>query len=375
MTAFGQQGIPPSGELVIEAAVREGDLELLDVWLTKANIPGSEKLSSTLHGYAVDYKRLDVLQWGLTHRKLHARGPQATKAWLKEHNTIKETMGKVKRMTAAMDIASSAGYYEALQWAHSNLPDRCSPVALANAVINGHESLADWLYENYAPGYFEPPADGCSNVFTAEWFLNTYEWTDLTAKDTWINKSIEYAAHHNLLDVVKCLYKAHPSANPSRAIDAAAAQGHFTMVRRLHHNQATATTDAMDNAAANGHLEIVQWLHVNRTEGCTTKAMDRAAAANNMSLLQWLYENRSEGCTSDAVDAAAGNGNLEMVQWLLEHTEYVCCTAKGIGEASSSGQIEVLTWLNTNAQNVGALPMVVANVSRVVQVISAGWST
>lgn len=374
MTASEQQEVPPTGELVIEAAIREGDLELLHVWLTKPNIPGKDTLVAMIHGYAVDYKRLDVIQWDLVHRKLHARGPQTIKAWLNEHSHIKAAMSKVTRMTAAMDLAAAAGYYEALQWAHSKLPDRCSPVALANAVTNGHERLADWLYENYAPGYFEPPADGCSNLFTAEWFLNTYEWNDATAKLTWINQSIDYAAHHNLLDVVKCLYKAHPSANPSRALNAAAAQGHFTMVRRLHYNQATATTEAMDNAAANGHFEIVQWLHVNRAEGCTTKAMDRAAAADNMRLVQWLYNNRSEGCTSDAVDAAAGNGNLEMVQWLLEHTKYDCCTAKGIGEASSSGQIEVLTWLNTNAQSVGALPMVIANVSRVAQVISAGWS-
>jgi hypothetical protein len=72
-----------------------------------------------------------------------------------------------------------------------------------------------------------------------------------------------------------------------------------------HYDHIGCSSDAMDGAATNGHFEIVKFLHYNHREGCTTKAMN-GAARNDV--------NRREGCTTKAMDGAASNGYLFVVE-------------------------------------------------------------
>jgi hypothetical protein len=76
------------------------------------------------------------------------------------------------------------------------------------------------------------------------------------------------------------------------------------------------TTKAMNKAAANGHFKVVKWLHVSRPEGCTAAAMDQAASNGHLQVVKWLHASRSEGCTTAAMDGAAANGHLKIVKRL-----------------------------------------------------------
>src|ERR1700727_1437640 len=42
----------------------------------------------------------------------------------------------------------------------------------------------------------------------------------------------------------------------------------------------------MDYAAENGRIEILKWFHENRTEGCTTNAMDQAAKEGHFHIVK-----------------------------------------------------------------------------------------
>ncbi|KAJ8552589.1 hypothetical protein ON010_g9957 [Phytophthora cinnamomi] len=97
------------------------------------------------------------------------------------------------------------------------------------------------------------------------------------------------------------------------------------------------TTTAMDEAAANGNFELIKWLHENTTARCSQKAMDPAAGRGRLDIVKWLRENHSEGCSLAAMDNAAtgeylmnysarckrkelhaaGLGGLDAVKWVL----------------------------------------------------------
>ncbi|TMW59362.1 hypothetical protein Poli38472_004431 [Pythium oligandrum] len=102
-------------------------------------------------------------------------------------------------------------------------------------------------------------------------------------------------------------------------LDFAAAANDLFTVEYLHnvkYEDGRCSTKAMDLAAANGHFEMVRWLHNHRREGCTTDAMDMAATNGHLDVLKWLHHHRREGYTMLAADGAAANGHLQVIQWL-----------------------------------------------------------
>jgi len=109
----------------------------------------------------------------------------------------------------------------------------------------------------------------------------------------------------------------NPSVYGTLPIDRAAAEGDLYKVKRMHKKNEGCTKAAMDSAATNGHFEIVKFLHENRTEGCSTDAMDFAAMNGHSEIVKFLAENRTEGCL-DAMDLATENGHLNLAEWLYE---------------------------------------------------------
>lgn len=76
---------------------------------------------------------------------------------------------------------------------------------------------------------------------------------------------------------------------------------------------------AMDTAAAFGHLEIVKWVQESRSGTCTTAAVDGAAGNGHFDVVKFLLlENRSEGCTEDAIRDAAFYGRLKVLKYIVE---------------------------------------------------------
>ncbi|KAF0692330.1 Aste57867_16587 [Aphanomyces stellatus] len=130
-------------------------------------------------------------------------------------------------------------------------------------------------------------------------------------------KCLDLAAAYGRREMYDRIKRICPTMTPTnKAMDYAAANGHFNMVWYLHSTKRGCTKAAMDDAAANGHLRIVYFLHQLRYEGCTSRAMDRAAANGYVHVLTFLGQHRKEGATLDAIQEARTNGHKECVAWL-----------------------------------------------------------
>lgn len=163
------------------------------------------------------------------------------------------------------------------------------------------------------------------NIWIIQWIINEYPWMDDNKRLVWIYDALIFAADQGELEMIQFIHErlvglVGSEANATATLvfspavmEAAAANGHLSIARRLHHHEFPCTPDAMDKAAKGGHLHVVQWLHENRSEGCSTSAMGFAAGHGHFSIVKWLHENRSEGCI------IAEKGHLEIVQWLHEN--------------------------------------------------------
>ncbi|KAE8977802.1 hypothetical protein PF011_g23501 [Phytophthora fragariae] len=148
-------------------------------------------------------------------------------------------------------------------------------------------------------------------------------------------------------------------------VDGAAGFGDLQFVQWLHHQGYRFTIHAMDDAAAGGYLSI------NRKEGCTTAAMDNAARNGHFEVVKFLYENRSEYCTAMAGESrsvavlaflkknnclrsrlpktteAATRGDLDLLQWLYAHDRRHFGYEAVVDEARERNHFHLLRWLET----------------------------
>jgi hypothetical protein len=105
---------------------------------------------------------------------------------------------------------------------------------------------------------------------------------------------------------------------------------------------------ALDEAAKNGHFEIVKWLHSHRSEGCTSLAMIGAARNGQLEIMQWLHTTRSDCAEIHpiAVLRAAQYGQLEVIKWL--HKVGVMFNSNVLGAAVKGGFLEIVQYLHFN---------------------------
>ncbi|OQR93449.1 hypothetical protein THRCLA_08446 [Thraustotheca clavata] len=186
----------------------------------------------------------------------------------------------------AMGIAAFNGDVNMIQYLHANGSQACTIEAMNLAAREGHLDVVMWLFENRT--------EGCITSALRN------------AKEKNHTKIVTYLTHRQ---------------DMKWDLDIAALHGNLDVVRKLHELGGSCTSAAMDNAAANGHFEIVKYLHVHRSEGCTTNAMDLAAARGHVRVVKYLNENRMEGCTKNAIEYAAANNYFEVVRYLDENCQ------------------------------------------------------
>jgi hypothetical protein len=131
--------------------------------------------------------------------------------------------------------------------------------------------------------------------------LSLIKWLVLN-RHVWNWNSIDYAAEHGQLEIVKYLNDVKPYE---------------------------CTTDAMDKAAQNGYLDVVKWLHFNRIEGCTRWAIDFAAQECHIDVVKWLHLHRREGCSSNALYLLPGRPetkHLEITNYIEDNDMMFVCS-------------------------------------------------
>lgn len=371
-------------------------------WWLKSYMPGqTEQTTTNVVDWALAHFNPDVLRWLFEEDLFPTTGIRCKSKkftrWLYDHNRhlpvsismacclgsqddvefMKWCLAIEKEVDCSFTIEDpDTVSYVAAYYGHlgilRKLP-RYNPTrsALQTALRGGHLKLAKWLVNKFPKyGFLDPHC--CSfhrisyehcflsdwkniNVKIIDWVANHFPWKDKSLRLKCLETLMVLAAARGQLDELQFLIRTHERLSQYQyavvlstdCMNAAAANGHLSVVKWLHDRQKRCTESAMDRAAGNGHLEVVQWLHRNRSEGCTISAMDDAAKEGYLHIVQWLHENRSEGCSSQAMDHAAKNGHYDTVKWLHEN-RIEGCTHYAMDDAAKFGHLEIVQWLHEN---------------------------
>ncbi|CAK4092017.1 unnamed protein product [Aphanomyces euteiches] len=108
------------------------------------------------------------------------------------------------------------------------------------------------------------------------------------------HNTTDIAAFLGQMDVLVYLEAQNLAKFSSKSLHWACYQGHLKVVEFLSPRVPVSETIAMDAAAMNGHFEIVKFLHANRSEGCTTEAMDQAAARGHLEIVKFCTANEAK---------------------------------------------------------------------------------
>ncbi|KAF0722593.1 hypothetical protein Ae201684P_013818 [Aphanomyces euteiches] len=200
----------------------------------------------------------------------------------------------------ALDLAAASGSLVCVQYLHLNRTDGATTLAMDLAARAGHFDIVRFLHLRRC--------EGCTS------------------------DAMYYAAKLGYEDIVRFLLdNRFVESTSTRALDAAARNGHYGIVQLLHAAYAgmprMASAAAMDLAAAGGHLYVVCFLHEHRSEGCTNSALILAAARGHIEVVQFLVQNRKEGCVTAALEAANENSAIEVASYLsqvLDRGEMAC---------------------------------------------------
>lgn len=314
--------------------------------------------------------------------------------WLVDNQLELFDNEELKLEQIAFDVAAERGCMETVQWLVTTFS--AGAWLLSPAALGGHLEMVQWLHENanidatqrhralglmqrvhlsycaqLAEECGKPSLDGLKAMQwrfhdsrapratdAMDWaavngHFDVMKWLDANRTDGCSDAAVNSAAEAGNMEMLLWLDAHYSEQWTFEAMDHAARGGHLAVVKWIHANRAEGCSPkAMDWAAGNGHLDVVQWLHTNRHEGCTVLAMDRAARNGHLDVVQWLHEHRQEGCTTNAMDSAAKQGHLDVVQWLHENRTEGCTTA-AVDRAAGKGHLDVVKWLFANRTEGG----------------------
>lgn len=142
-------------------------------------------------------------------------------------------------------------------------------------------------------------------------------------------------------------------------MDVAAANGDLKRLKFLHEHNLKCTAVAMNSAAMNGHFEVVKWLHTNTSAGCTIDALNCAKEFGHTDIVNYLethvlygqlkkerekeLEEQNKIETDTRFIQAIHEGNTEVVKELCQKGVYIS-SASNI--AVKNNQIEILKILH-----------------------------
>lgn len=259
----------------------------------------------------------------------------------------KDLISDALRFDDALFWTVKIGRLETLTWMVDTLSElpKASATTLDVAMKRGDVEILEFLQTHFHQHIDRDDASSCALAFAPR-----QHWLEVAK---WLHKHnyavcfsayvVERVVESGDIEMLKFLHENRPRSFPSHAIYMTAIGGN-----RVQHAQQLRPdprgTRAMDAAAQNGHLEVVRFLHGIRRESCTVLAMDRAACNGFLEIVQFLHANRAEGCTKNALNGAARYGHFDVVRFLVEHrSEGVLDEA--LHRAESQGHEEVAAYL------------------------------
>lgn len=292
--------------------------------------------------WAVELGRVQTLQWFL---------PRLT--------GFPHVSASLVASTPLLAAAIASGDVKTLDYVHdsfvtsSEWSDEAIGDALARTPRDCVAAVVQWLCAHCRPSRLSSDAvntlaaRGCLRALECvHHYVDAHDHPITATKATGLfaAATMDTAARHGHIDVVRFLHFQRSEGCTTAALDNAAANGHLDVVQFLHnHRSEGGTVAAVDMAAANGHLEVVQYLFMHRHDGCTPAAMDHAARYSHIDVVQFLHKNHAL-CTTLAMDYAASNGHLAVVHFLHANRREGC-TKRALSLAAQSGYVAVVRFL------------------------------
>ena len=149
--------------------------------------------------------------------------------------------------------------------------------------------------------------------------LELLKWARVKKKCRWDAGTIEAAAYHGNMEMVKyCVANECPI--DEWACADAAQNGHLEVLKYLH-EEVKAPWDfrTADWAAENGHLHILEYLVERKYDKFDEDACANAAMNGHLDCLKYLHETAKWPWYEEAVREAHQNNHPECVQYLLDN--------------------------------------------------------
>jgi len=161
-------------------------------------------------------------------------------------------------------------------------------------------------------------SDFCSGVAWTN-KLELLEWIREEKKCEWDSKTIQAAAYHGNLEMVKyCVANECPI--DKWACACAAGNGHLECLKYLREEvKAPWASWTASWAAQNGHLHILEYLVERKYDEYDEGACANAAEFGHLDCLKYLHETAKAPWDEDAVISAHMNDHTECLQYLLDN--------------------------------------------------------
>ncbi|KAJ0408963.1 hypothetical protein P43SY_002842 [Pythium insidiosum] len=358
-------------EWLLDAALRSGDLSTIE-WVYRESVLAFQlrpRIKCVTMNRAAAVGDLHVIQWVDAHDKLTydftelALDAAACNGHLEVVRYITEHHSDVVCTTVAMDLAARNGHFEVVKYLHTSRKEGCTHCAMDLAAKGGYLSIVQYLHYHRQEGCSTQAMD-----FAARGgHIDVVEFLHQHRSEGCSSNAMDFAAARGHVKTVQFLHEERSEGASTNAMDGAAIGGHLEVVRFLHtQRQEGCTVLAMNGAASplNGHIEMVQFL-VREGFKWNHDAIDGAATNGHFAVVRWLlkvdpeeYDNecatededsvweeddQDEFFTEAAMDGAIGNGHWTIVQLLLRNLgEW---TSFGLDVAAGNGHFDVVRQL------------------------------
>jgi len=312
----------------MDAASRQGQVELLDRWKTKGSKLKPTWTESAMDGASAN-GHVDVLRW-----------------W-------KGCGWGLKWSKAAIDGASTNGHVDVLSWWKiSGLPLRWSTTVIDRASADGKIAILSWWRLN---GREMEAAEYAKAGGGKMYALSRHQQARLP-RVIWTKEAMDNASAHGHVNILTWWRDSGWDMRwTTEAMDGASREGQIAVLDWWKDTGLPLkwTHRALDDASSRVHVAVLNWWKSSGLQMKYDFAMDYASAEGHVEILSWWKEsNLPLSYGTGAMDWASQNGHVQVLQWWKCSGLALEWTTEGVDLASRNGRVDVLEWWKHSGLNV-----------------------
>ncbi|RHY29588.1 hypothetical protein DYB32_005043 [Aphanomyces invadans] len=216
---------------------------------------------------------------------------------------LTEPLPSMPATTLAMDHAASQGNLDLVEFLHAHRTEGCTPAAMDAAASHGHIDVVKFLHSNRHEGCTKDAVDHAA----ANGFADIVQFLVLHRPEGGTSETLKVYASRGDVRMVKWLHEHWKHSKwPVQAVNAAATNGHATVVQYLMDRQLVAySPHALVGAAKNGHFDVVDYLLPKKPpKTCVARAIESALASHHDKIAKYLKDHVCACCAKKIFDVA-----------------------------------------------------------------------